>query len=56
MATTIGKCPNSDCRTEIARSTDVDKFLLTSLRDQHVYAIVCKACGVIIGTASQTRS
>jgi hypothetical protein len=55
VATTTGKCPNPDCRTEIARSTDVDKFLLTATRDQDIYAIVCKACGVIIGTGSQSR-
>ena len=55
MPIPAGKCPNPDCRVVITGAGDVDTFHLISTNDQQIHAIVCKACGVIIGTAPQAR-
>jgi hypothetical protein len=50
-----GKCPNPDCRTTLTGGSDVERFRLTSTSHYYLHAIVCKACGVVIGMTQEPK-
>jgi hypothetical protein len=50
------KCPNPDCRAELANGSDVEKRLLTSHKDTYMYGVICAHCGIVIGIASVPRT